>query len=377
MGCVRPFALVGLVVVGLAAGVADGFVGDGGGRRVRVVVRPFLRLSLGGTPIEMVAAPGSVWVSVCRRDCSSRRSAGELVDVDARTGQIIHRVSTIGSPSFAIGDGALWIADFWAGTVRRIDPATGRATLTVALRLPRPVARGDRRFLPDSISVGRASVWVATARGWLADVDPRSGRVVSMTLAPADVTGDVAAGRDAVWVAESSLGVGVLRSPARRLTLRWLRDGNRAAVAAGQVVLGGGRVWISGEVAAGASQAGGGVLTGQVRLVVLDQQTGRIVHRVTLRSDPYQVAYGSGHLFLADARSGELSRVDTRYGIERLASLRGPGALIAVTPGAVWASTPSGALQRIATRTESETPIGARSRDSQQTSVAKSLPRAP
>jgi streptogramin lyase len=312
---------------------------------------PGIHVRLGGTPLQVISALGSVWVSTCQRDCSSsRQSSGQLVRVDSHTGRVAQRIAVADLNAFAVGDGAIWIAHFWAGTVSRLDPRTGRTTLTSSLELPARIGPGDHRFLPSSIGVGAGAVWVATARGWLARIDPRSGHVVSMVRAPLDATGQVVVGRHAAWVAESSLGVGVVRSASRRLKLLWIRSGTAGAVAVDQVALGGGRVWAYGDVAAGASRSGGGVATNQARIVILAQRTGKISRQLRFPAGPYQIAYGNGALFAANYRTGQLFRIDASYRVEPLQRVHGPGTLIAVTPGAIWATTASRTLRRIDVR---------------------------
>ena len=207
---------------------------------------------LGGRPLQATGALGSVWISTCWRDCSSPQgSSGQLVRVDRHTGRVVQRIDVAGLGVFAVGDGAIWVAHFWAGTVSRIDPRSGLTTRIASLTLPDPIRPGDRRFLPSSIAAGAGGVWVTTAHGWLARIDPRSGQVVSLVRAPFDATGQVVVGRHVAWVAEDSLGVGVVRSPSRRMKLLWIRSGSAGAVVVDQVALGGGRVWAYGEIATG------------------------------------------------------------------------------------------------------------------------------
>ncbi len=171
--------------------------------------------------------------------------------------------------------------------------------------------------------------------------------VVSLVRAPFDATGQVVVGEHGTWVAESSLGVGVVRPGDPRLKLLAIKAGT-GQVAVDQLALGGGLVWAYGEIAAGASRNGGGMLTDTARLVTLDLRTGRIVHQLRFPAGPYGIAYGSDGLFAANFRTGRLFRIEASYRVHALGPVQGPGTLIAVTPGTIWATTKSGVVRRVA-----------------------------
>ncbi len=356
----RRRGLLSAVALAAIVAAAAGFILTGGGSTGRVsdprsssVPAVSTARVLSGTPIQTANALGSVWVLTCERNCSAppqKQSFGRLFRVNSHTGQIVQRIDVTDPQAFAIGDGAAWIVDFYAGRVKRVDPRTGRTIQTVSLPLLKRLGPDGRRFLPSDISAGRGAVWVASARGWLAEINARSGRVVSLVRAPFDATGHVVVGAHGTWVAESSLGVGVVRPGDSRLKLLAIKTGS-GQVAADQLALGGGLVWAYGEIAASASRNGGGVLTNTARLITLDQRTGRIVHQLRFPAGPYEIAYGSGGLFAANSRTGRLFRIDTRYRVHALRPVRGPGTLIAVTPGTIWATTKSGVVRRIAVPT--------------------------
>jgi len=312
-------------------------------------IAPPIGVALHGLPIEAESALGSVWVLTCERNCSGRglHSSGQLFRISRSTGRIVQRIGVVDPTAFAIGGGAIWLTHFNLGSVSRVDPWTGHTTQTVSLALPTPIVAGDRQFLPVNISAGQGSVWVSTARGWLAQIDSSSSRLVRIVRAPGDVTGQVIIGSDATWVAESSLGVGVVRPGSHRLKLLWIKSGSVGAVAVDQIARGGGRVWAYGEIAAGATRNGGGMSTNMARVVVVDQRTGRVIRQLPLPNGPYEIAYGSGDLFAANYRTGRLFRIDANYRVHALQSVRG-AMLIAVTPGAIWATTKSGLVRRIA-----------------------------
>jgi hypothetical protein len=73
------------------------------------------------------------------------------------------------------------------------------------------------------------------------------------------------------------------------------------------------------------------VLTNRAAVVAVDERTGTVIHELGFPSGRYTIAYGSGALFVADFRSGQLFRIDANYAVHRLQPVRGPGTLIAVT----------------------------------------------
>lgn len=101
------------------------------------------------------------------------------------------------------GFGSLWVAEFRRDRVVRLDPSTRREQASVALALPEPLVTGDSKFLPSSIATGAGGIWVSTARGYVARVDPVTNRVTAMVKTAFDATGDVAVGEGGVWVGES------------------------------------------------------------------------------------------------------------------------------------------------------------------------------
>src|SRR5438093_2305234 len=109
----------------------------------------------------------------------------------------------------AVGDGAVWIANFATGTVTRVDTGTNRIVATIPLTLPFDVAPRDDAFLPLHVAVGEGAVWVDTARGAVARIDPRTNEVLTKVVASkgGDILGEMAVAEGAVWVAEGVDGL--------------------------------------------------------------------------------------------------------------------------------------------------------------------------
>lgn len=315
------------------------------GSTVRPVPLGSFDVALGGTAIQGISADDSVWILTCRRDCSAiQHSFGELVRVSSRSGRVIMRIPVSSPQAFAVGAGAVWIVHFWSGTVTRVATATGKTTKTVSLVLPSPYFSGDRRFLPYSISIANGTVWVATARGWLAEIVGATGRLVAMFPAPHESTGQVAAGARGTWVAESTRGLGLIRRRADRLKLRSITNGRNRPLAIDQVAIGGGRLWSYGITTRASST--GTVLGSAAVLTAVDERTGTITRQLPVPAGPYDLVYGDGALFLANAHNGRLLRVNRDYTTHQLHPIRPAGRLLTVTRGALWTATKAGALQR-------------------------------
>lgn len=321
----------------------------GANRNVRAPATPgstvIAQSSVGGHPLDSAATRGSLWVLTCVRDCSGfQSSSGELVEVDSGSGQVIKRTPVADPVALAIGDGGIWIAHFYSGTVTRVDPVTGRTINTIRLTLPRPFVRGDRRFVPDSISVSGGLVWVATARGWLAAINARTSRLVAMTPAPLEVTGRALAGRSDTFVAESLLGVGVIPADGHRLWIRRISEaGQQVAVA--QLAAGGGLVWIYGSVPNARYAPDGEQYSGVI--AAIDERTRRVVRTLRIAGADDSIVYGNGRLYVADFQAGLLFAIGPDFGVQRLRSVRGAEQLVAATPGALWAIAASGRLLQI------------------------------
>jgi hypothetical protein len=165
------------------------------------------RIAVGGQPaglgIGAGAGAGVVWVALADRDV--------LVRIDPATDQVTARFSgpAYGSDvdygifhEFAkvphrigVTAQALWVPDVPAGTIVRIDPATGARVAVVRLPEPATPAPGH---LPLAVSV-RDGIWASDVRTGLAfRIDPATNRVVAsrLIIVPDGLT---ALGEDADW----------------------------------------------------------------------------------------------------------------------------------------------------------------------------------
>ncbi len=183
------------------------------------------RIEVGGEPGPVAFGGGRVWVA----DEGGRG----ITAVNAKGNSIFRRhIAPRAAPlRLGVGAGGLWVSNATAGSLRRIDLASGDVGAPLA------VGRG-----PAGVTVADGNVWVANSRGGtVTEVDPAIGAVVG---APVDVggrPGGIDAGPSLVWVASAA------EDTVTRIDLDSSeRDGDPIGVGPepGAVAVGGSAVWV-------------------------------------------------------------------------------------------------------------------------------------
>ena len=119
--------------------------------KVRPGPKPIESLKLetgdGAGPLSVAIGEGSVWVITSR---------GNLLGIDPRTLQIVHRIPMpIQQPTLlAVGAGSVWTANHSGYSVSQIDPRTNKIVRTI------PIGRYDA--IPCGIKATRDAVFVTT-----------------------------------------------------------------------------------------------------------------------------------------------------------------------------------------------------------------------
>lgn len=246
----------------------------------------------------------------------------------------------------AVGRGAVWIAG--SDGVGRIDPKSGRITLTLDLRPFVPNPDRERASRPDfrrlelgsfALSVSGNSVWVLnyhaeSEQRWIARIDARTGRVIDTLALDFATIGSgrgIAAGYGSAWVVGRPDSRGhdaeVWRVTDNRIQGRITVQG-----ADGGIALGEGGIW--------ALQGIDTCFGGRCTLSRIDPKLMRVTGIYTVPGfDRIDVATGLRAVWVLDS-SGLVSRVDRESGsvlssqpIEQgLVGYRG----ISVAEGAVW-----------------------------------------
>ena len=107
---------------------------------------------------DMLVKFGSAWLA-CKE--------GKVVRIDASRGTVTNIATEAGAHTFAATDDAIWVTNYQANSVSRIDPATNKVTT-----------------IPDvgsgvGITSGGGYVWAAVLRG-IARIDPDSVAIIDV-----------------------------------------------------------------------------------------------------------------------------------------------------------------------------------------------------
>lgn len=299
------------------------------------------RIPLPGSIVDVTSDGDRVWALTCVEACSDegRASIGKLVGIDARTGEILSSVDDERPFAVAAGPGGVWTIDFWGGSATRYDERSGEPIARVALELPEPVAPGDARFLPSAISVGAAGVWISTARGYVVRIDPATNRVAETLRAPADASGPILAGDDAVWIGEGTSVRRVDATTGRPARVE-VKDAAGRRLAVAHLSLASGRIWATGEWARIDTDRNGhqeSTLTGDAAVAEIEPNTGRVLSLASVPQGSRVEATASDALWLAVPRSSAVYEFDTRSGrIVAKANVASPNAAVPAPGRGLW-----------------------------------------
>jgi DNA-binding beta-propeller fold protein YncE len=193
-----------------------------------------------------------------------------------------------------------------------------------------PVAVGSG---PLRIGAGHDSIWVTSARdGTLTRIGAESGEVEGPALRLGRGIAGVVVGEESVWVADPRDG-DVLRidGEAREVEQRIHVGGHPGALA-----FGGNRVWVAGEFGEG--------------VTAINAAGGRVVkRRIPPHQSPLRLATGAGGLWVSNATTGSIRRVDLGRAVpdSPVKVGRGPSG-ITVGGGVVWvANSRSDSVTRV------------------------------
>ncbi|HUY64498.1 MAG TPA: hypothetical protein VMV14_08280 [Acidimicrobiales bacterium] len=286
-------------------------------------------------------------------------SSGSSTTAAASTHIVVR--SDAADVAFASGSG--WLVDDTKATIRRFDPSSGAfrgAALSVGRR-------------PVGLAAGYGRLWVADAVGNAVDVvDPTRATIDGGPISVASEPVSVAAGLGGIWVASLGANTVSLIDPRTRTVTASvaLPDG------AVRVALGDGAVWVTGETDTltrieprplGVSLQWRSIRVGQgpIGLVaapgavwVADAQSGAVsrVDPTSLRvtgtfrvgvagatgvSDPDQVAVFDGWVWVTDGQAATVTSLDPSNGRQHGAPASLPGAprRLVEADGSLWATT--------------------------------------
>jgi YVTN family beta-propeller protein len=146
-------------------------------------------VTLEGTegPEAITTGGGSLWLTTSEFS-ETDTLAGSVLRIDPATGTVLANIpGGRGAYSIAYGLGAVWVANVMDGNVQRIDPATNAVTATI----PITGAFG--------IAVDATAVWVAGVTGTVSRIDPATNLIVA-TIHTQATAANVAVGNGSIWV---------------------------------------------------------------------------------------------------------------------------------------------------------------------------------
>lgn len=270
-----------------------------------------------GAPWGVAVDGETVWVSDAAR--------GVLLEIDAATGDMLGEVAT-GAPDpreagLALRDGQLWVANL-GGTVGVVDLATRQA-----------VARADAGDgEPAAVVLDDKWAWVPThgPGGGLVRLDrddPQLG-LLAVALPESGFAAAVADGT--VWVAGLERRVFAVDTATGTVQRSIDVGGAPRGVAVAD-----GDVWVS--------------LRDERAVARIDATTGDEIVRIDTAGQPWPIAAGRNVLWVATLE-GRLLRIDpTTNAVTAQATVATDARGIAVTDGAVWVTSQSGSVSRVAT----------------------------
>jgi len=197
--------------------------------------------------------------------------------------QIVARSAAAASVAFDATGG--WLADDHTGTVQHFDTSSGAA-------LGRALHLGGR---PISVVSGFGRIWVADIdRSVVRQINPTTGKAVGSPIAVAQGPVSLAAGDGGIWVASLIAGTVSVIDPRT--------DEVQASVTlpdgAVRIATGAGWVWVSGQ-------------TDSLARVDPRPVAGSLRWRaVTVGQGPIGVGVGDGSVWVANVKSGSVTRVD-------------------------------------------------------------------
>ena len=164
-------------------------------------------IPLPGEPFQAIVHGDALWVLTTEPGCDGPACAGFVIKVDTVQGEVTAQVPATSPTGLTSGAGSIWFASFSDATLFRLDPETADVEATIPLVLPGEEPRSDWKFLPTHVDADESGVWVSTARGAVAHIDPATNHVVDVVPLPPESTGGVVIGRDAVWLDNSAGGL--------------------------------------------------------------------------------------------------------------------------------------------------------------------------
>ncbi len=265
-----------------------------------------VRAKTSGFIPTLTAGEGALWVLTHH----------QIRRIDPLRSRVVGRPLRLDRLSFAFdaGAGALWVADYNDGILRKLEPRTGRLLATI---------EGVGLHI-EAIAATSQAIWVASVGPWTKNshgevtpigsgivtrIDPRTGRVVAripVGRGPSAIT----VGAGSVWVANSrglrpSLSVSRIDTRSNRVTATFELHRLLAGITVAD-----GYVWV---VNPGRILPGGGLDMSGGTLIRIDPRNERvIVRRLPGSARPAAITFAGGRLWIGSPGNGYVLRVNPK-----------------------------------------------------------------
>jgi YVTN family beta-propeller protein len=257
--------------------------GEEGRRRLPAV------LVAAGVAVALIA--GIVVVVVTRGGggaAAFKPAPNTVVRIDPASGKIVGGTAVGTQPQYVAFDqsSGVWVANFGARTVQRIDPETTTAG----------PAFGGLNGNPTGMAVGGGFTWVTSSfQGSLSKIDPATNLTQPVDIG--DGWGAVAFGEGSVWVANFNKGT-VLRIDPTTSSQQAIEL--PAGSAPSGIAVGGGSVWVADKLGS--------------KILRIDASTNKLIGTGTpiLGGHPEQVAFGAGFVWITNTDSDSVTRIDPK-----------------------------------------------------------------
>jgi DNA-binding beta-propeller fold protein YncE len=239
---------------------------------------------------------GTLWAASVGPGDLGRAGEDQVTRIDLATGRSVATITVGRAPlDLAVTPGAVWVTNSGGGgdSVARIDPATNRLA-------GRRVTTGAS---PQSLAAGGRSVWVANHdAGTVTRIELASGKVVADIPVPSEPH-RVAYGAGAAWVGNwHDNSVSRIDPASNRVVGSPIPIGSHHA---GNLVVGAGSVWVTSDYRVDAAPQ-------DVVVVRIDPRTNRAVETIPVGGHPIDVAATAGAVWVSVADPGTLLRIAER-----------------------------------------------------------------
>jgi hypothetical protein len=242
-----------------------------------------------GEPFQAIVDGDALWALTTEPGCDGPACRGFVVKVDTERGEVTAQVPVTSPTGLTAGAGSIWLASFTDATLLRLDPETADVDATIPLVLPGEEPGSDWKFLPTHVDANESGVWVSTARGAVAHIDPATNRVVDVIPLPPESLGGVTIGREGIWLDNGLGGVIKVAPETHEAEAQGSIDdeaGRRLSV--GTPIARGGTLWLVGNWARPVEEFGEEFYeaTDRQALVRIEESTGEVAMILDLPKQP-------------------------------------------------------------------------------------------